>query len=133
MKIILIAIVTVFRSSGTPLTVARTRITRRIFGLPARLLLLGRLLLRGVLRGLVTFPRARRRIRARAVQHGLQDPSAGVDKPIVHLQQRQIRLAGNLPLLVLGRVGMLRQRCIGSRAERGIVLQSSVSILTTKC
>ncbi len=43
------------------------------------------------------------------LQHGLQDAASGVDEPVVHLQQGQVGLPGDLALLVLRRVGMLKQ------------------------
>ena len=42
------------------------------------------------------------------VEHRLEDAAARVDEPVVHLQQREARLAGDLPLLLLRRVRMLR-------------------------
>jgi hypothetical protein len=43
----------------------------------------------------------------RGVQHGLQDSTSGVDEPVVDLQQGQVRLGCDLPLLVLRRVRVL--------------------------
>ncbi len=42
------------------------------------------------------------------LQHGLQDASSGIDEPVVDLQEGEARLARDLSLLVLRRVGMLR-------------------------
>ena len=47
--------------------------------------------------------------RCGGVDHGLQDASAGVDEPVVDLQQRQVGLRRDVPLLVLAWVRVLQR------------------------
>ena len=44
----------------------------------------------------------------RGVQHGLQDAPARVDEPVVDLEEAEAGLPGEVALLVLGRVGVLK-------------------------